>query len=121
MHLSLYRRPCTTAFHPDLEMKTIEAPSLQSHDRALSIALSEGLKLVCNNERDVGQTTRSCASCGDTLIAKNWHRILPNRISPNSRYADCLSPLRQCCEMFSGQFGNWRTRQSTNAVLNMPF
>jgi len=110
-----------TAFHPDWKMKDIAATPALTLSRARSIAISEGLKFVyTGNVHDAEGGTTSCTNCGDTLITRDWHRILLYRISADGRCLNCSAPVPGRFEKFSGQFGNRRAPIRINPVPTNP-
>ncbi len=111
-----------TAFHPDWKMTDIRATPAQTLARARAIALGEGLKFVyTGNVHDVEGGTTFCASCGDALITRDWHRILLYRVSADGLCLNCSAPLSGCFEKFAGQFGNQRVPVRINPnALNSP-
>lgn len=64
-----------TAFHPDYQMNDRRRTSASDLAAARNIAQSAGLRYVyTGNVNDCdGQSTR-CTNCGETVIARDWHR-----------------------------------------------
>ncbi len=88
-----------SAFHPDYKMTDIARTPAATLTRARDIARKAGLHHVYTgnvHDRDGGTTV--CASCGATLVVRDWYAILDYRIDPRGRCPACEAPL-------AGRFG----------------
>jgi pyruvate formate lyase activating enzyme len=76
-----------TAFHPDFRMKNKPRTPESTLRKARQISLKEGVKYcyIGNVFDHEGQTT-FCPKCNTTLIERNWHSILSNRIENEKCY-----------------------------------
>lgn len=70
-----------TAFHPDFKMIDKNPTPSLTLTNARQIALQSGIKYcyVGNVQDSVGQNTY-CPGCSRTLITRNWHSVLSNRL-----------------------------------------
>ena len=70
-----------TAFHPDFKLTAKERTPGSTLTRARKLAIDLGLKYcyVGNVHDSIGQNTY-CPDCSKTLIARDWHSVLFNRI-----------------------------------------
>ena len=106
-----------TAFHPDWKLTDLPPTPPETLARARHIAIGEGLKHVyTGNVHDVAGGTTFCTKCGEALIARDWHRILFYRVSPDGGCLKCGSPLAGRYEAFRGQFGRRRVPLTIGAV-----
>jgi pyruvate formate lyase activating enzyme len=77
-----------TAFHPDY--KLIDRPRTPATTlfRARQIARDAGLKYVyCGNVRDDESHTTFCPSCHASLIRRDWHVVIEDRLTGTGRCA----------------------------------
>jgi len=85
-----------TAFHGDYKMEDTPDTTADMLMQAADIGRDAGLKFVYagNQPGRVGrlEDTR-CASCGDTLIARNGYRIRDYRVTPNACCPSCGTPV----------------------------
>ena len=74
-----------TAFHPDFKMTDKAPTSGLTLTYARQIALNLGIKYcyVGNVHDSVGQNTY-CPNCNKTLITRDWHSVLSNRLVGNN-------------------------------------
>ncbi len=74
-----------TAFHPDFKMTDKSPTSGLTLTNARQIALNLGIKYcyVGNVHDSVGQNTY-CPKCNKTLITRDWHSVLSNRLVGNN-------------------------------------
>lgn len=74
-----------TAFHPDFKMMEKPRTTGSKLMQARQIALDHGLKYcyIGNVHDSVGQNTY-CPNCNATLITRDWHSVLNNRINGNN-------------------------------------
>jgi pyruvate formate lyase activating enzyme len=95
-----------TAYHPDYKLDDLPATPPATLARARAIAMDEGLKHVyTGNVHDTEGGTTRCASCGDALVVRDWHRILLYRVSADGRCTRCRSPLAGRFGKFDRPFG----------------
>jgi pyruvate formate lyase activating enzyme len=95
-----------TAFHPDWRMRDVPPTPRATLVRAREIALAEGLHFVYtgNVVNPAGETT-ACASCGTTLIARDWYTIRSYRLTPDGCCPECGTRLPGRFEAHAGAFG----------------
>lgn len=76
-----------TAFHPDFKMKDKTRTPSSTLDRAKSIAEKNGIKYcyVGNVHNVKGQTT-FCPECNESLIIRDWHSVLKNKLEKDRCY-----------------------------------
>jgi pyruvate formate lyase activating enzyme len=76
-----------TAFHPDFRMKDKNCTPESTLRIARQIAIKEGIKFcyIGNVFDREGQTT-FCPECNTSLIERDWHRVLSNRIKNDTCY-----------------------------------
>jgi pyruvate formate lyase activating enzyme len=98
-----------TAFHGDYKMTDVPATPAATLTRAREIARRAGLRYVyTGNVHDrVGGTT-SCASCGEPLVVRDWHRVLRYGLTPDGCCAHCNAPLPGRFGAFEGRRGALR-------------
>jgi pyruvate formate lyase activating enzyme len=88
-----------TAFHPDYKMMDVSATPKSTLRRARAIARGVGLRYVyTGNVVDIEGGTTFCPGCGIALIARDWHRILDHRVTPEGFCPDCKTAI-------AGRFG----------------
>jgi pyruvate formate lyase activating enzyme len=85
-----------TAFHPDFKMLDKNRTPELALTSARNIALSMGIKYcyVGNIHNREGQTTY-CHNCGTTLIERDWHSVLKNKLKSGKCYK-CNSSIPGC-------------------------
>jgi pyruvate formate lyase activating enzyme len=83
-----------SAFHPDHRLTDVPRTPAATLSRARARALAAGLRHVYtgNVHDDEGATTH-CAGCGATLLRRDWHLLLENRLTPDGRCPACARPL----------------------------
>ena len=82
-----------TAFHP--AWKLMEPPPTSPSDlsNARDIAMSVGLRYVfTGNVHDVDCQSTWCHNCGETLIERDWYRLLTWNLTPDGRCTNCGTP-----------------------------
>jgi len=83
-----------SAFHPDYKLLDAPPTPLATLRRARAQALAAGLRHVyTGNVHDAAGDVTSCASCGATLIRRDWYRLLEYRVGADGRCPDCSAPL----------------------------
>lgn len=85
-----------TAFHPDFKMLDKNRTPELTLTTTRKIALSMGIKYcyVGNVHNREGQTTY-CHNCGTTLIERDWHSVLKNKLK-SGRCCKCNSIIPGC-------------------------
>lgn len=79
-----------TAFHPDFKMRDKPRTPQETLNRARRLALKAGLNFVyVGNVHDVSGQHTYCPQCQAVLIARDWHRILNNRLGQQNHCPDC--------------------------------
>jgi pyruvate formate lyase activating enzyme len=100
-----------SAFHPDFKMLDIPRTPLSTLQRARTIAKRVGLRHVyTGNVHDVDGDTTQCASCGETLLVRDWYALLEYRLSPEGACPRCATPLAGRYDLQPGEFGRKRLR-----------
>jgi pyruvate formate lyase activating enzyme len=95
-----------SAFHPDYKMTDIPPTPAATLTRARDIARGHGLRYVyTGNVHDTKGGSSFCHACGETLIARDWYRILDYRITPDGRCGQCGTPIPGRFEAFRKPFG----------------
>jgi pyruvate formate lyase activating enzyme len=98
-----------TAFHPDYKMDDLPPTPPSTLSRARNIALAEGLRYVyTGNVHDKTGGTTFCPSCSESLIVRDWHRILDYKVSASGSCLMCGTPVAGRFEEFKNQFGRRR-------------
>lgn len=88
-----------TAFHPDFKMRDKPRTPFSTLDTARKIAIKEGIKFCyTGNVHNVEGQTTYCPNCNATLIKRDWHSVLKNKIIDGK----CFN----CGEKISGVFNN---------------
>ena len=93
-----------TAFHPDYKMDDLPATPHSTMLRARDIAMREGLRYVyTGNVHDTTGGTTFCVACGESLVVRDWHRILKYSVTEDGRCSACSAPVHGHFEEFRGQ------------------
>ncbi len=86
-----------TAFHPDFKMKNKPRTPFSTLDMARKIAITEGIKYCyTGNVHNIEGQTTYCPNCNATLIKRDWHSVIKNKIINGKCY--------KCGEKISGVF-----------------
>jgi pyruvate formate lyase activating enzyme len=73
-----------TAFHPDFRMMDKERTPGKTLSTARNIALSMGIKFCyVGNVFNSEEQTTYCHNCGFSIIKRNWHSIISNKLKGN--------------------------------------
>lgn len=98
-----------SAFHPDYKMLDVSPTPPQTLVAARRIAMEQGLRYVYtgNVHNREGDCT-SCHQCGETLIQRDWYRILGWNMAAGGKCPACGTPV---AGRFEGQPGNWGARR----------
>ncbi len=105
-----------TAFHPDYKLDDLPPTPASTLTRARNIALGEGLKYVyTGNVHDSEGGTTFCPGCGNSLIVRDWHRILVYRVSAEGRCTSCGTAIAGRFGRFDKPFGPRRIPVSIRA------
>ncbi|MBK7864926.1 MAG: AmmeMemoRadiSam system radical SAM enzyme [Archangiaceae bacterium] len=100
-----------SGFHPDFKMRDVPATPAATLRRARRQALSAGLKHVyVGNVHDVEGDTTCCASCGETLMVRDWYQLLDYRLTEGGACPGCGAHLAGHFEARPGTFGRQRFR-----------
>jgi pyruvate formate lyase activating enzyme len=79
-----------SAFHPDWKMLDVPPTPPETLTRARKIALGEGLRYVfTGNVHDTEGGSTYCPHCGETLVRRDWYRILSYRIGDDGCCGRC--------------------------------
>ena len=98
-----------TAFHPDHKMLDVPPTPPATLNRARQIAQAQGLHYAyTGNVHDPEGGTTCCPGCGQVLIARDWHRILTYRVTPDGHCPQCNSPIAGRFGQFTSAFGPQR-------------
>jgi pyruvate formate lyase activating enzyme len=93
-----------TAFHPDYKMDDLPVTPHSTLLRARDIAIRAGLRYVyTGNVHDTTGGTTFCAGCGESLIVRDWHRILKYSVTDDGRCGACSALVHGHFEEFRGQ------------------
>jgi pyruvate formate lyase activating enzyme len=104
-----------SAFHPDYKMRDIPATPPETLRRARAIAKGVGLRHVyTGNVHDPEGDTTCCASCGRSVIERDWYELVAYRLDARGR-CECGAALagrfsgpRE--QVMNGAFGRRRVR-----------
>jgi pyruvate formate lyase activating enzyme len=95
-----------TAFHPDWKMTDVPPTPASTLTRARKIALRHGLRYVyTGNVHDTEGGSTYCPHCGNSVIARDWYRILDYRLTEEGRCKDCGGVIPGRFEAFKKAFG----------------
>ncbi|MEM6998648.1 MAG: AmmeMemoRadiSam system radical SAM enzyme, partial [Pseudomonadota bacterium] len=98
-----------SAFHPDWKMRDKPRTTLQSLQKARSIAIINGLHNVyTGNVHDPEGDTTYCHHCGEELIIRDWYNIKKWNLSENGT---CPSCNEECAGIFDSKPGNWGAKR----------
>ncbi len=98
-----------TAFHPDYKMTDIPATPVETLERARRIAMKNGLRYVyTGNVHDLEGGTTFCPGCGESVIVRDWHRILNYRVTDDGHCKECGAAIAGRYEKFGKPFGQRR-------------
>ena len=98
-----------SAFHPDWKMRDKPHTSLQSLQKARSIAIMNGLHYVyTGNVHDREGDTTYCYECGEELIVRDWYEIKEWHLGPNGECPKCTTV---CAGLFESKPGNWGSKR----------
>jgi pyruvate formate lyase activating enzyme len=95
-----------TAFHPAYKLNDTGRTPPSTLQQARRIALANGLKHVyLGNVHDREGGITACATCGEPLIERDWHRILHYRLDGDGACPHCRSPLAGRFDSHAEDFG----------------
>jgi pyruvate formate lyase activating enzyme len=98
-----------SAFHPDYKMRQIPATSIETLDRARTIALDHGMRYVyTGNVRDERGGSTWCTGCGELLIGRDWYVLTAWKLDAGGCCASCGEP---CAGVFEPTPGSWGSRR----------
>jgi pyruvate formate lyase activating enzyme len=95
-----------TAFHPDYKMMDLPPTPASTLTRARQIGLGEGLHYVYTgnvHDREGGSTY--CPGCGDTVVERDWYRILRYDVTSAGLCQNCGRAISGCFSEFAKPFG----------------
>jgi pyruvate formate lyase activating enzyme len=79
-----------TAFHPDYKMGGLPRTPASTLTRARRTALDAGLRFVyTGNVHDAEGGRTHCPGCGETVIERDWHRVLRHEVDAQGRCRHC--------------------------------
>ena len=83
-----------SAFHPDFKLLDVLPTPVATLRRARAQAKAAGLcHVYTGNVHDPEGDMTFCASCGATLITRDWYQLLSYRLTPDGCCPDCATPL----------------------------
>jgi pyruvate formate lyase activating enzyme len=98
-----------TAFHPDYKMTEIPATPVETLERSRRIAMKNGLRYVyTGNVHDLEGGTTFCPGCGESVIVRDWHRILNYRVTDDGHCKECGAAIAGRYEKLGKPFGQRR-------------
>ena len=98
-----------SAFHPDWKMRDKPRTSLQTLQRARSIAIMNGLKYVyTGNVHDREGDTTYCYECGAELIIRDWYKIKAWMFQDRGKCPECNAA---CAGIFDSEHGVWGAKR----------
>ncbi len=98
-----------TAFHPDFKMIDVPPTLPETLTRARRIARDAGLHYVyTGNVHDTAGGTTFCPGCGESLIVRDWHRILKYEVTEDGHCPHCQTAIAGRFGKYEGAFGNQR-------------
>jgi pyruvate formate lyase activating enzyme len=105
-----------SAFHPDHRMTDVPRTPAATLTRARDIAQRAGLQYVyTGNVHDVAGGTTHCASCGATLVVRDWYEILGYDLTAEGRCPRCASAVPGHFAAAPSRFGRRRLRVAVGA------
>jgi len=105
-----------SAFHPDWKMRDIPRTSLQTLQRARSIAIMNGLHYVyTGNVHDPEGDTTYCHECGEELIIRDWYEIKSWFLNEAGRCPKCNTI---CSGYFDIEHGKWGSKRLPISLNN---
>jgi pyruvate formate lyase activating enzyme len=98
-----------SAFHPDFEMLKVPPTPPRTIERARRQGLSAGLHHVyTGNVHDAEGDTTFCASCGASLIERDWYELHAYRLTKTGGCPQCGASLAGRFDAEPGHFGRRR-------------
>jgi pyruvate formate lyase activating enzyme len=98
-----------TAFHPDWKMRDRPPTPAETLRRARKIAVEHGIRYAyVGNVHDPEGDSTHCPGCGETLIGRDWYRILSWNLTTDGRCARCGE---RCAGVFDGPPGTWGAKR----------
>lgn len=98
-----------SAFHPAFQLADHPNTPPETLRRARRIALDAGLHYVyTGNVHDREGDTTTCATCGMTLIVRDWYRLVRWNLSEDARCPRCRT---RCPGVFEAKPGTWGARR----------
>ena len=95
-----------TAFHPDWKMLDKPATPATTLTRAREIALANGLHYCyTGNVHDTAGGTTHCPTCGESVIVRDWYRLVAWKLSGEGDCARCGSRIPGVFEPAPGAWG----------------
>jgi pyruvate formate lyase activating enzyme len=98
-----------TAFHPDFKMMDTPPTPPKTLRRARQIALGNGVHhAYTGNVHDREGDSTMCATCGTTVIERDWYVLGDYRLTDDGHCRHCGSA---CPGVFDGPPGTWGSRR----------
>jgi pyruvate formate lyase activating enzyme len=106
-----------SAFHPDWKMRDKHRTTLESLQKARSIAIMNGLHYVyTGNVHDREGDTTYCHKCGEELIIRDWYEIKEWNIGTDGRCPKCNTV---CAGVFDSEHGKWGSKRVPVRLSNI--
>ena len=98
-----------SAFHPDFKMRDRSRTPASTLVKAREIAKQNGLRYVYSgNVRDLAGDATMCPSCGETLIQRDWYKLLSWNLDGDK----CASCRCVIAGVFEKEPGNWGSKRA---------
>jgi pyruvate formate lyase activating enzyme len=98
-----------SAFHPDWKMRDKPRTTLQTLQKARSIAIMNGLHYVyTGNVHDPAGDTTYCYECGEELIIRDWYEIKGWSMN---QAGECPKCHTLCVGVFEPEHGKWGSKR----------
>ena len=98
-----------SAFHPDWKMRDKSRTSLETLQRARSIAIMNGINYVyTGNVHDQEGDTTFCHQCGEELIVRDWYELKKWNLTGVGTCPKCNTI---CAGNFESNPGNWGAKR----------
>ncbi len=98
-----------SAFHPDWKMRDKARTSLETLQKARSIAIMNGLNYVyTGNVHDREGDTTYCHQCGEELIIRDWYEIKAWSMNQTGACPKCNNV---CAGVFDKEHGKWGSKR----------
>lgn len=99
-----------TAFHPDWKMLDKPPTPAATLSMARNIARKNGIRYAyTGNVHDPAGGTTACHQCGETLIVRDWYKIISWNMTDSGSCPNCGT---QCAGIFEKAPGSWRAQRA---------